>query len=228
MKLHRCVFVLVTALCLIHAVSYAQDPAEETLPFFTSPRLALLFHVTNLSLTNYDGGVGLGFRHNDAMYWRVAVGVSTYGYDWEHQNPDRQRELVQESSSDISTTLFAAPMLLLHQSKQGFVFVSPMVGIVYGKRNSEWGSTDTGSTYGARNTTANSVGARVGFGVGGGLAISDRLMLTAEYRLQMSYDHTWGETKDTRPELYISPLMTSKESRWNLGSYASLTLLFML
>jgi hypothetical protein len=216
---------LLAILCTLsaHDVS-AQDRA---LPFFRSPRVALLFHVNGLNLSTYEGGVGIGFRQSDDFYWRASIGIAADHSSYEREKTPASGRSETSTQSSISPSLSVSPMVLLYQDDPAILFISPCLGVGYSRYHATSTNTDSLGTTSSDNTNEK-FSLFAGCGLGGGIAITNRIVVTAEYRVTVGYRNEMYA--DTRRE-YDAVDLPIVESWWrtiSLGYAAILTLQYQL
>jgi hypothetical protein len=228
MRLNRPIRPCIAVLLLLFArPAHTQPASQATLPYFQSPRLALLFGVASLDLSNYEGGIGIGFRQSDNMYWRVSLGLSASYSSNDWGAPHNSRVHSSTSSTSYAPSLSVAPLLLLLQDDPAFLFLSPCLGIGYNHTFNESTYLDSAGTNGARGTDKDVVFS-AGCSLGGGVSITRRIVLSAEYRLAVSNTSKASSRSNvgydgTEIEIYLS-----ETHGWYLRTAAILTLQYQL
>ena len=215
------VFVAMTTSVLV-----AQEADEIPIRYFQSPRLALLFHIGGLNLNKYEGGVGFGLRQSDKLYWRFSVGfAANYSSD---ARSNVQGTTSNSSRTEYAPSVFLAPIVVCYQQDPAFVFLSPCLGGSYLRRVSEMASTDTLGIH-TRREVSEGGSISAGCSLGGGGTVSQRLLISGEYRVFLRYqkDHySYASAGYEASELSLSNYLS--DHSWSIGSAAILTLYYQL
>jgi hypothetical protein len=198
--------VVLFCLALPWTVS-AQDSTRHRLAFFRDPHPALLFSVAGLDLGKFDGGIGLALKGNDSYFWR-------FSFDLDFRGDVNRRQYRSQQSDSHAETFFLsfAPVFLLSDISPGFLFASPCLQISFNQSRSTYSYTDSLATYVSSSYGKhwNGLG---GVSVGIGYPISDKMLLTGEYRYFIAVS------------MYPATGYSSTETKsWDAGSQVLLTL----
>lgn len=144
---------------------------------------SLLFGISAHSLTNYEGGVGIGLHATPGTLWRVGASVR---YRSSH-SIDVSDTLFSsdEKYSNLTLSLSVSPIFLLRKWDIYYLFTAPFIECGYSWSSREWKNRNPmeylSGSY--SNEDWNFAG---GIGLGGGLTVSSQITFTGEYRLIFS------------------------------------------
>ena len=192
----------------------AERPAKEgerLAVFLADGSPALLFQVNELTLQQWNGGIGMMFSASESVHWRVAfsprfsesVSKSTYN------SSSSQPYEYTATTSGVSVSF--GPMWVLYRKGEFCFTAGPELTYVYlrekyqASSNSESRENHTFGLYGS---------------FGAGYALTDGLMMQAEYVLGIGYG---SGSHEENPR----SLVTDYNS-WSLSSSARLGLLVRL
>lgn len=224
----HCTIIFISSLCFV-ATSVrvlAQESKVDTTRFFQNTRPALLFGIKKIELTKYEGGIGCAFYGNDELLWRISIDMALEKWSnvWNISN------MVKNEMNSYSTSfgVTASPMLVLRRYDPGFVFVAPIVSGNYHSFVSTSVKTDSAATK-KETTESDSWSVAAGTGLGVGIILTDRISLTAEYRIAIVYRRKSDTYSDSSsyPDGALIFMKNPIEILYQISS-ASLTFLFKL
>lgn len=211
MKPHIIAAVLLEIL-ISHSLFAQEDNMNE---WFLETSPSLLFSVSSLTVTSYEGGIGIGLQRSSDALWRIAVIVSHSSESSTSDPPFQGLRAVTQTRSQLS--LFVSPLFPLRNWDALYVFTAPSLqgGHFWSSSHFERMDTSRVSTWRESRSIWN---ISVGLGLGVGATMSKRISLTAEYRMSLSY------TKENEDESQYREVF----EEWALGTTASLTLMYKL
>lgn len=211
----------------------AQDSMAVTKNFFNNRSPSLLFHVSNLNLAQYEGGIGMAFYGSDDIQWRLSVGIGfsdSFSESNKESDFNTQRYRNERNEKNMKLNMSTAPLITFRRFDFGFLFWSPVLKINYLREsidNNYWDSL--GVHTGESNYKSSSWGVSVGGSLGGGITISERITLIGEYRFSIDYMN--GKQEEFYPSYRINEgyfIVRGDSYRININSTALLTLFYKL
>lgn len=148
---------------------------------------SLLFGISAHSLTNYEGGVGIGLHATPGTLWRVGASVR---YRSSHSIEVSDTLFSSDKNSILTLSLSVSPMFLLRNWDIYYLFTAPFIECGYSWSSGKWKNRNPmehlSGSY--SNEDWNFAG---GIGLGGGINVSSRFTFTGEYRLIISPTYTY-------------------------------------
>lgn len=221
------IFIAAVWFVALSVCVHAQEAQVDTNRFFHNTRPALLFGIQQMELTKYEGGIGCAFYGSDDLLWRISVDISL-----KQSNNESYTSTWSNWESNTHSTSFgltASPMIVISRYDPGFVFVAPMLSGNYQSSNSTSSTIDSSVSM-KRKSESDRWFAAAGIGLGVGIILTDRISLTGEYRIAMSYNKESSENTENgfiqNPALTISN--NSEHNNFYQVSYVSFTFLYKL
>jgi hypothetical protein len=170
------VIALLFACCA--GVSQAQEGGTAD-AFLSDGRPALLFQADQLSLSTWNGGIGMTFSSNDVLHWRFAFHPRFVNRVQDFT--DSSGTTRAEETGRYGLGLSIAPFWVLSKSDAFFLTVGVSGFYQYSSESSIQRKNRSAIPYSARNTTYQNFSAGGNLGVG--WAISPSIVLHGEYHL---------------------------------------------
>lgn len=173
---------------------------------------ALLFGIYDVSLRNWQGGIGMMFSSAEDFHWRFSFSPNVAS---DEVDPPDTSQLAQ-SSDFTSVGVTAAPFWVLSTSERMALTGGPSLGYRYEVQKwwmeGNWRRPETENT-----STEHSISVGADFGVL--YALTDAIAVHAEYRLQWNYTIN-------RQEDYSQ--VEKDRTQWNLFSFAAFSMVIRL
>jgi hypothetical protein len=198
-------WILLTSLLLLLLTTgvRAQD-GENLKGFLADDSPALLFELNQLTLTNWNGGVGMMFSASEDLHWRFSISPRVSGRM--DKSSDSTIRTHEGNYSTVGMYIGGGPVWVLYR-KGDFCFTAG-TGISYGITHMTSEYLEPNSPTEERSSTAHSIGLNGTFGAG--FAVSRVLMLHAEYLFSGSYRYSSDKNQFRNRE--------TERTEWSLGT----------
>lgn len=215
--------VLIAAVLFVSLSGLAQAQEGKDLDaFLADDSPALLFGLSQLSLQNWDGGIGIMCSADEDFHWRLAF-FPRFG-DTGGEFTDSLGTSDGSSTGSYGLGLSVAPFWVL--SKQGDFFVSGGVRAYIGYSRSHNESPWRGSNW-YQEATRTYLSASVGGNFGVAWVITPSVALHGEYLLGLGYQSESGNEK-RGPDINLLQEMDYSSYSLHLSYGASLSLMVRL
>ena len=205
-------FIAAVLFVTLSGLSLAQE-GEDLSAFLKDDAPALLFGVYDVSLTTWQGGIGVMLSPMENFHWRFSFSPRVESYE---STPSDTSNL-DVSNDNTILRVTAAPFWVLSQSGRTAFTAGPSLAYSYGILNQWWeGNWRRPEAEATRTTHSITIGAN--FGVL--YALTDAIVLHAEYVLQGAYSMEQNE--------YSNELQNADVNTWNLSTYAAFSMAIRL
>jgi hypothetical protein len=191
-------------------VSLAQE-GEKLETFLADGSPALLFQIDGLTLQSWYGGIGMMFSASERVHWRVAFSPRFSESVSKSSDTAMSSQPYENTKTTSGVSVFFGPMWVLYRKGEFCFTAGPEFIYEYQMQKYQW----TSSSESYENHTFGLNGS-----FGAGYALTDGLLMHAEYVLKIGYDS--GTTKESRRS------DETESDSWYLASSARLGLLVRL
>ncbi len=203
-------FVLIAVFMIVPAALHAQE-GEKLETFLADGSPALLFQINELTLQQWNGGIGMMFSASEHVHWRVAFSPSFSESVSKLSDTAMYSPPYENTTTTSGVSVFFGPMWVLYRREEFCFTAGPEFSYAYQMRKYQGTSSSESNEY-------HTFGLNGSFGAG--YALTDGLLMHAEYVLGIGYGN--GTTKESRRSGEM------ESDSWSLASSARLGLLVRL